>query len=249
MDSVDDLKSVYPASSFGGKTLAQSDRSRRSSQSSWEVDLKLERSFPSEELSYSIGEDAVRYTTEVHEIPCAGLRIRHGKFRGLVCWRLVVRLPSAIATEAPNVRESAVVGNFILDTGAQACFVAPAVMRALGYGEHQVRPGAGVELLVQGVKTQFVIADEGEAGRLSLDYMVAGALGLHLNGASGAEPVIYREAQGVPRNAERTISLTQVVKGKVKSLFQSFTSKRQGTSSTQSGPSAQPDASRHSTSG
>lgn len=241
MDSVDDLKSVYPASSFGGKTLAQSDRSRRSSQSSWEVDLKLgvfatfhfflkkkkepllssssrgffyfyfiflvekknthslrsdffaERSFPSEELSYSIGEDAVRYTTEVHEIPCAGLRIRHGKFRGLVCWRLVVRLPSAIATEAPNVRESAVVGNFILDTGAQACFVAPAVMRALGYGEHQVRPGAGVELLVQGVKTQFVIADEGEAGRLSLDYMVAGALGLHLNGASGAEPVIYRE--------------------------------------------------------
>ncbi|KAF9566987.1 hypothetical protein CPC08DRAFT_758611 [Agrocybe pediades] len=44
-------------------------------------------------LSAVLGADALPYTTEIDSIPCAGLRIPNGPLKGLLAWRLVVRLP------------------------------------------------------------------------------------------------------------------------------------------------------------
>jgi len=45
------------------------------------------------QLASALGPDNILQTTEIDSIPCAGVRISHGPLRGLLAWRLVVRIP------------------------------------------------------------------------------------------------------------------------------------------------------------
>ncbi len=45
------------------------------------------------QLASALGPDNILQTTEIDSIPCAGVRIPHGPLRGLLAWRLVVRIP------------------------------------------------------------------------------------------------------------------------------------------------------------
>jgi hypothetical protein len=45
------------------------------------------------QLASALGPDNVLQTTEIDTIPCAGVRIPHGPLKGLLAWRLVVRVP------------------------------------------------------------------------------------------------------------------------------------------------------------
>ena len=44
------------------------------------------------QLASALGPDNVLQTTEIDSIPCAGVRIPHGPLKGLLAWRLVVRI-------------------------------------------------------------------------------------------------------------------------------------------------------------
>lgn len=46
-----------------------------------------------QQLASAVGPDNVFQTTEIDTIPCAGVRIPHGPLKGLLAWRLVVRIP------------------------------------------------------------------------------------------------------------------------------------------------------------
>lgn len=45
------------------------------------------------QLANALGPDNILQTTEIDTIPCAGVRIPHGPLKGLLAWRLVVRVP------------------------------------------------------------------------------------------------------------------------------------------------------------
>ncbi|KAF8996034.1 hypothetical protein BDQ17DRAFT_963193 [Cyathus striatus] len=44
------------------------------------------------DLSIALGEDNLQHTTEIDTIPCAGIRISNGNLKGLIAWRLVVKI-------------------------------------------------------------------------------------------------------------------------------------------------------------
>jgi hypothetical protein len=45
-----------------------------------------------DQLASALGPDNILQTTEIDTIPCAGVRIPHGPLKGLLAWRLVVRV-------------------------------------------------------------------------------------------------------------------------------------------------------------
>ncbi|TFK24583.1 hypothetical protein FA15DRAFT_669456 [Coprinopsis marcescibilis] len=53
---------------------------------------QVEVESPLEALADAIGPDNVGHTNELDAIPCAGIRIPYGRFKGLLAWRFVVRL-------------------------------------------------------------------------------------------------------------------------------------------------------------
>lgn len=83
------------------------------------------------ELNRMIGVDMMAPSTDIATIPCAGIRITHGRLTGLMVWRFVVELDFP-AKQAGFQRKS-VITNFILDTGSGHSPVPPETLEALGY--------------------------------------------------------------------------------------------------------------------
>ncbi|KAJ7432100.1 hypothetical protein B0H11DRAFT_2261021 [Mycena galericulata] len=158
------------------------------------------------ELTRVIGADmGAPLGTEIHGIPCAGVRITHGVMKGLMAWRFVVRRdPSSPRSfKSSRTTNPAVIVNFILDTGREESYVPPAALVALGYfGD--TKPGAEVSLLVQGVKTKCTIAHPDEAGRVGLSFMTAGSLTYYFD-AGLVAPVLYDGSGERPAHVPRTI--------------------------------------------
>ncbi|KAJ7431880.1 hypothetical protein B0H11DRAFT_2261297 [Mycena galericulata] len=166
-----------------------------------------ERSVPTRaELTRVIGADmGAPLGTEIHGIPCAGVRITHGVMKGLMAWRFIVRRdPSSPRSfKSSRTTNPAVIVNFILDTGREESYVPPAALVALGYfGD--TKPGAEVSLLVQGVKTKCTVAHPDEAGRVGLSFMTAGSLTYYFD-AGLVAPVLYDGSGERPANVPRTI--------------------------------------------
>lgn len=127
-------------------------------------------------------------------MPCAGLRISHGKLRGLLAWRFVVHLPGTPASVAAGLAGAnpgigSVVANFVLDTGAQSCFISREVLTMLEY-KGDMRVGQGLSLVVQGLEVPCVVAEEGEANRVSVDFLLAGSLSFYYDWKLDA-PILY----------------------------------------------------------
>jgi hypothetical protein len=63
------------------------------------------------QLASALGPDNILQTTEIDTIPCAGVRIPHGPLKGLLAWRLVVRIPERAGNshdwlKAPDTNET-----------------------------------------------------------------------------------------------------------------------------------------------
>ncbi|KAF7440085.1 hypothetical protein PC9H_000428 [Pleurotus ostreatus] len=150
------------------------------------------------ELNAALGADIIPLTTEITSLPCAGIRIAHGRLTGLMAWRFAVQLtdkpkPTATPTHPAFLpHKPAIVTNFILDTGSLRSLVPPETLYALGYSG-KVFPGAEVGLLVQGVPVTCKVAPNGHAGRLSVQFMVAASLALYFDERLMA-PVLYYSA-------------------------------------------------------
>ncbi|KAF8882089.1 hypothetical protein BD779DRAFT_1675077 [Infundibulicybe gibba] len=136
-----------------------------------------------DELTKAMGEDGIPQTTEIDTIPCAGVRIPHGKLSGLIAWRLVVRLVGTHRTGR------SVVTNFILDTGRQHSSISRETLLSLRY-EGDVSPGESLRVVIQGVETECVVAEEGDASRLSVQFLAGGSLSLCFDACLGT-PVLY----------------------------------------------------------
>ncbi|KAG7095547.1 hypothetical protein E1B28_006284 [Marasmius oreades] len=147
-----------------------------------------------------IGIDMIAPVTEISTIPCAGIRISHGKLAGLMAWRLVVCLDDQkeVMTKRQLMKQrhwkdvqlgKSVVTNFLLDTGCSASPIPQETLRALGY-RGSYRPGTEVMVRIQGVRTKCVIAHLGEAGRLGSQFLTSGSLTFHFAQKMDA-PVLY----------------------------------------------------------
>lgn len=191
-------------------------------------------------LSQALGEECVVHTTEIDTVPCAGIRIRQGRLRGLIAWRFVVQLHKTSPADRIHVINvlPRIIGNFILDTGARNCSIAPEILAALEY-KGSMESGQPVKLVIQGVEIECVIGDYGEASVLSLDFMIAGGLALYFDTTLGA-PVIYgvyislsatsfscltdgvivESGKQAPENIPRTVSRRHTIQQKVKSFIE-----------------------------
>lgn len=81
--------------------------------------------------------------------------------------------------------------NFILDDEFPHSSIPPEALRVLRHpmsASHA--PGMIVTLIVQGLRTKFVVGVEGEAGRLNADWMKKGGLAVDLDDSLDA-PVLY----------------------------------------------------------
>ncbi|KAL4264266.1 Peptidase A2 domain-containing protein [Pleurotus pulmonarius] len=145
------------------------------------------------ELNAALGADIIPLTTEITSLPCAGIRIAHGRLTGLMAWRFAVQLPNKPTTASAHPafipHKPAIITNFILDTGSLRSLVPPETLYALGFSG-KVFPGAEVRLLVQGVPVTCKVAPNGHAGRLSAQFMVAASLALYFDERLMA-PVLY----------------------------------------------------------
>ncbi|KAF9269524.1 hypothetical protein L218DRAFT_850983 [Marasmius fiardii PR-910] len=168
------------------------------------------------ELARVIGIDTIPPTTEISTIPCAGIRISHGKLAGLMAWRLVVSLDhkEECMTKRQLMKQrhwkdvqlgKSMITNFILDTGCATSPVPQETLRALGY-RGSYRPGTEVMLRIQGVRTKCVIGHMGEAGRLGSQFMTSGSLTFYFAQKMDA-PVLYvaDESGSGPRDIPRTV--------------------------------------------
>jgi len=140
------------------------------------------------ELNKVLGEDIITSTTEITTIPCAGLRISHGRLAGLMAWRFFVQLDEP-SPKFRNCPRPGIITNFILDTGSGHSPVPPETLKALGYAG-SLSPGKEIILNVQGVRTKCVVAYPEEAGRLCGQFMTAGSLTLYFDAKLDA-PVLY----------------------------------------------------------
>ncbi|KAK0500052.1 hypothetical protein EDD18DRAFT_1068459 [Armillaria luteobubalina] len=152
-----------------------------------------------------MGADMVTPTTDITTIPCAGLRISHGKLAGLMGWRFAVELDTSASSKYSGTPRNSIVTNFILDTGIGKSHVPPDTLIALGYAG-SLKPGAEVALRVQGIRTKCVIAHEGEAGRLCGQFLTSGSLTLYFDTKLDA-PVLYvaddnPDAASIPRTIQ-----------------------------------------------
>ncbi|KAH9486471.1 hypothetical protein JR316_0000536 [Psilocybe cubensis] len=59
------------------------------------------------QLATALGPDNAPHTTEIETIPCSGVRIPFGPLKGLLAWRLVVRVPSPSSTKGKGRRWNA----------------------------------------------------------------------------------------------------------------------------------------------
>ncbi|KAK7062780.1 hypothetical protein VNI00_000269 [Paramarasmius palmivorus] len=152
------------------------------------------------DLSKAMGIDILTPTTEISSIPCAGVRIVHGRLTGLMAWRFVVSLEDQekLTTRRQQMKQrhwqdvalgKAVVVNFLLDTGCANSPVPQEALRALGY-RGSYKPGTEVILRVQGVRTKCTVGHLGEAGRLGSQFMTAGSLTFYFDTKLDA-PVLY----------------------------------------------------------
>ncbi|KAJ7172946.1 hypothetical protein C8R43DRAFT_977995 [Mycena crocata] len=146
----------------------------------------------------------VQPMTDIHGIPCAGVRITHGPMAGLMAWRFFVQLePSSPKSKLPPSTRAGVITNFILDTGNQSSYVPAETLDALEYSGDR-SPGAEVTLRIQGVKTKCVVAHPGEVGRVGLSFTTAGSLTYYFD-ASIVAPVLYDGSGERPADVPRTI--------------------------------------------
>jgi hypothetical protein len=144
-----------------------------------------EKPDPIDVLALVLGRDPLPHTTEISTLPAAGYRVTQGPFAGLLTWRFVVRLNHPTL---PNSK--AVVTNFILDTGRGTHSLIPLeTLVALGYKGTR-EPGVPVVLVVQGLQADFIIANPGEPGRLSAEWLVKGSLVVYFDWEMCA-PVMY----------------------------------------------------------
>ncbi|KAF8656658.1 hypothetical protein AX16_002462 [Volvariella volvacea WC 439] len=218
--SVDaETTTLYAASTIGGMSITKSFQSLPtrglgglSSASSSSEDLPFQGRFSRSELSRVLGEEAIIHTAEIETIPCAGIRISYGRLCGLMAWRFVVRFPGV-----KTPRTKSVVGNFILDTGAQTSHIAPQILSALDY-KGDMTPGQSVKLCIQGVEHQCVVGEYGEASTLSADYLISGGLALHFAWRMDA-PILYVESSKLLADVPRTISRRYSIQEKVMSLI------------------------------
>ncbi|KAJ7714151.1 hypothetical protein B0H16DRAFT_530495 [Mycena metata] len=121
------------------KYKSSSGSSYRSSSMSEDVpDATLRSGIPKRsELNRVIGADMMKPTTELHGIPCAGVRITHGTLSGLMAWRFFVQLDHKVNNKSKSDSSvhmyPAVITNFILDTGNPNSYVPAEALAALGY--------------------------------------------------------------------------------------------------------------------
>ncbi|KAJ7481932.1 hypothetical protein FB451DRAFT_1394532 [Mycena latifolia] len=157
------------------------------------------------ELNRAVGPDMMKPMTEIHSIPCAGVRIAHGPLSGLMAWRFLVQLDPSTnrKSKLPASVHLAVIVNFILDTGSENSYVPAEVLAALDY-RGDTTPGAEVTLRVQGVKTKCIVARPEDAGRVGLSFMTAGSLTYYFD-AGLVAPVLYDGSRERPAHVPRTI--------------------------------------------
>ncbi|KAL0581676.1 hypothetical protein V5O48_000379 [Marasmius crinis-equi] len=168
------------------------------------------------DLARVIGLDMIPPTTEISTIPCAGIRISHGRLAGLMAWRLVVTLDDQkeSTTKRQQMKQrhwkdvpvgKSVITNFILDTGCVASPIPQETLIALGYRGNS-RPGTEVMLRIQGVRTKCVVAQTGEAGRLGSQFMTSGSLTFYFAQKMDA-PVLFvaDESGNGPSDIPRTV--------------------------------------------
>ncbi|KAK0194166.1 hypothetical protein F5146DRAFT_1034531 [Armillaria mellea] len=174
------------------------------------------------ELNKVMGADMVTPTTDITTIPCAGLRISHGKLAGLMGWRFAVELDTSPSSKYSGTSRNSVVTNFILDTGIGKSHVPSDTLIALGY-TGSLKPGAEVALRIQGIRTKCVIAHEGEAGRLCGQFLTSGSLTLYFDTKLDA-PVLYvaddnPDAASIPRTIQPISSPRLSLKAAVNALL------------------------------
>jgi hypothetical protein len=87
--------------------------------------------------------------------------------------------------------------NFILDDECPNSYIPPEALRALCYPMSTApTSGSSVTLIVQGLRTKFVVGQEGEAGRLNGDWMKKNRLAVDLDDSLDS-PVLYGRFHGV----------------------------------------------------
>ncbi|KAJ7653026.1 hypothetical protein B0H17DRAFT_1100933 [Mycena rosella] len=157
------------------------------------------------ELNRVIGPDMMKPMTEIHSVPCAGVRIAHGPLSGLMAWRFFVQLDASSnrKSKMPAATRGAVITNFILDTGSENSYVPAETLAALDY-HGDTTPGAEVTLRIQGVRTKCIVAHSEDAGRVGLSFMTAGSLTYYFD-AGLVAPVLYDGSRERPANVPRTI--------------------------------------------
>ncbi|KAH8823358.1 hypothetical protein DL96DRAFT_271672 [Flagelloscypha sp. PMI_526] len=138
-----------------------------------------------EEVNQQLGEDGQKHNIEIDGLPCAGIRIPHGRLKGLFAWKLCVQCPS---TTIPN-NNPKVMAHFILDMGCRHSPVSQEILRALGF-KGDLTPGSTIQLLVQGVKATCCVAFPGEASRMGSNFIIEGDLTMYFDSRLGA-PVFY----------------------------------------------------------
>ncbi|KAF7342202.1 NAD(P)H oxidase regulator [Mycena venus] len=155
------------------------------------------------ELNRVIGLDMTKPMNEIHDIPCAGVRISHGSLSGLMAWRFVVRLDHGRGSSSSLPSSSSIITNFILDTGSKNSYIPSETLVALGY-RGNLTPGTEVTLRIQSVKTKCIVAQPEDAGRVGLSFMTAGSLTYYFD-AGLVAPVLYDGSQERPEHVPRTI--------------------------------------------
>ncbi|KAJ7628845.1 hypothetical protein FB45DRAFT_919356 [Roridomyces roridus] len=204
--------SSEPPTYLGGKRQKskQGRKRRLSSTSRSSVDAKQQPRVPESvpthtDLTRAVGPDlTLPIGTEILSTPCAGVRIAHGPLRGLMAWRFVVRRANSRERSSPRAEDaSGVLVNFILDTGKETSYVPKEALVALGL-KGDFTPGTSLSLMVQGIKTPCIVAQEGEAGRVGLGFMTAGSLTYYFDSGLVA-PVLYDGSRERPEDAPRTI--------------------------------------------
>lgn len=134
-------------------------------------------------MNKELGADGQAHHLEIEALPCAGIRIPHGRLKGLFAWRFCVQLPDQ-TPPAPKI-----MCNFLLDMGCRHSPVSQEILHALGFHQEMI-PGTTVQLRVQGISVTCCVAYPGEASRLGTEFLIAGDLTMYYDGRLGA-PVLY----------------------------------------------------------
>jgi hypothetical protein len=145
------------------------------------------------ELSSVVGPDFAPHITEISTFPVPGLRISYGPLAGLNAWRLVTQLdePRTAHTLRSPSGPRPIIANFILEDECPQSYIPSEALRALCHPKStSLTSGSPVTLIVQGLRTKFVIGEEGEAGKLNGDWMKKNRLAVDLDDSLDS-PVLY----------------------------------------------------------